>query len=139
MGDSTCFRIEEPSKTAEARRFARKMALSAGLDEVTADHVGVVVTEASTNVLKHAGHGQVVIQTIAEWDRPVPGLEVVALDKGPGMSNLEECLRDGYSTSATPGHGLGAIVRLSSRSDFYSLPGKGTAPLGAMAPEKCAR
>jgi anti-sigma regulatory factor (Ser/Thr protein kinase) len=134
LGKSTCIRIEEPSITAEARRIARKMALSAGLDETEAEHVAVVVTEASTNVLKHAGHGQVLIQTMAEMDRPFPSLEVVALDQGPGLTNLEECLRDGYSTNGTSGHGLGAIMRLSTESDFYSVPGKGTAVLARWRP-----
>jgi hypothetical protein len=54
---------------------------------------------------------------------------MMALDQGPGIRNLAESLRDGYSTQGTSGHGLGAIVRLSKHADFYSVLGKGTAVL----------
>ena len=45
------------------------------------------------------------------------------------MRNIEECLQDGYTTGTSPGEGLGAILRLSDESDFYSVPGEGTAIL----------
>jgi hypothetical protein len=45
------------------------------------------------------------------------------------MSNLDQCLRDGYSTASSPGQGLGAIQRMSRQSDIYTLPGKGTVVL----------
>ncbi len=58
-----------------------------------------------------------------------PGIEVLALDKGPGMVDLGRCLRDGFSTAGSPGNGLGAIIRLSTFTDFYSRPPTGTALL----------
>ncbi len=45
------------------------------------------------------------------------------------MTNLDQCLRDGFSTGGSPGQGLGAIVRLSTASDIYTLSGQGTAVL----------
>ena len=54
------------------------------------------------------------------------------------MRNLEQCLTDGYSTGSTPGQGLGAIRRLSSVSDFYSVPGKGTLLLACWSPGPAA-
>ncbi|HXV98019.1 MAG TPA: SpoIIE family protein phosphatase, partial [Anaerolineae bacterium] len=57
------------------------------------------------------------------------GLEILALDQGPGITNIGASLRDGYSTAGSPGTGLGAIVRLSAFFDIYSQPGKGTALL----------
>lgn len=118
--------IEESSKTAEARRTAREMALDLGMDEGGAEHVAIVATEACTNLLKHAGHGQLLLQSVAECDHPLPLLELLAVDQGPGMSNLDQCLRDGYSTGSSPGQGLGAIRRMSKQSDIYTLPGQGT-------------
>ena len=121
--------IEEASKTAEARRTAREMALDFGMDAPAAEHVAIVATEACTNLLKHAGGGQILLQTSTEEsDRP-PVLELLAVDQGPGMANLDTCLRDGYSTASSPGQGLGAIQRMSTQSDIYTLPGKGTAVL----------
>lgn len=126
MGESIRIMIQDSSRTAEARRVARKMALDAGLDETEAERVSICVTEACTNLLQHAAGGEILLRTTSE---DVAELEMLALDRGPGMTNLEECLRDGYSTGSTPGEGLGAIVRQSTASDFYSVSGQGTAVL----------
>jgi anti-sigma regulatory factor (Ser/Thr protein kinase) len=128
--------IEDPSQTAEARRAARKMALNMGFDESRAEEVAIVVTEACTNLLNHATRGEILLS--ASDGRPTRDLECLAIDRGPGMSNLEQCLTDGYSTSATAGEGLGAIRRLSNASDFYSVPGKGTLLLACWSPEPAA-
>src|SRR5262249_14279610 len=54
-----------------------------------------------------------------------PGLELLALDRGPGLRDFAECLRDGFSTAGTAGSGLGAIKRLANRFEVYSQPGRG--------------
>ena len=56
-------------------------------------------------------------------------MEVLALDRGPGIGNLDQCLRDGFSTAGSSGQGMGAVVRLSNASDFYSTAQKGMASL----------
>ena len=121
--------VEEGSRTAEARRAARGMALEFGLDETTAEQVAIVTTEVCTNLLKHAGRGQILLQTSTEEMDGLPILELLAVDQGPGMSDLERCLRDGYSTASSAGQGLGAIQRMARQSDIYTLPGRGTAVL----------
>ena len=123
---STRIAIEDSSQTAEARRIARKMALDIGLDASDAERVAIAVTEACTNLLKHATRGEVLLSVTP--DAPLE-LEILALDKGPGIANLEKCLQDGYSTGGSAGQGLGAITRLSDVSDFYSVAGRGTAVL----------
>ena len=95
-----------------------------GFDENCAEQVAIVVTEACTNLLKHATRGEILLS--ASDGRATRDLECLAIDRGPGMSNLEQCLTDGYTTGSSPGEGLGAIRRLSDASDFYSVPGKGT-------------
>jgi anti-sigma regulatory factor (Ser/Thr protein kinase) len=128
---STAVRIvvEESSRTAEARRIARTMALELGMDEGGAEQVAIVATEACTNLLKHASRGQILLQTTTEGSESMPLLELLAVDQGPGMDNLEQCLRDGYSTGSSPGQGLGAIQRMSKQSDIYTVSGKGTVVL----------
>jgi anti-sigma regulatory factor (Ser/Thr protein kinase) len=105
------------------------MAAEIGLDETGAEEVAIVVSEACTNLLKHAGQGEILLHTTGEEHEPQARLELLALDRGPGMHDLEQCIKDGFSTSSTSGQGLGAIVRLSKESDFYSVPRKGTAVL----------
>jgi anti-sigma regulatory factor (Ser/Thr protein kinase) len=100
------------------------------MDSVLSEQVAIVATEAATNLLKHAGGGEVLLNTTAEAEPDAqPGLELLALDRGPGMANLEQCLRDGFSTSGSNGQGLGAIRRLSTSCDIYSGAGRGTAVL----------
>jgi anti-sigma regulatory factor (Ser/Thr protein kinase) len=128
--------IDDPSQTAEARRIARKLASGVGLDANTTEQVAIVVTEVCTNILKHAKRGEVLV-TLGEVGEHF-GIEVLALDRGPGMANVANCMRDGYSTAGSPGHGLGAIARLSGYSDIYSLSGLGTGVLarwGGLSPE----
>lgn len=129
MAETVRIAVEEQSQTADARRIARTMALNMGFDESLGEQVAIVVTEACTNLLKHAAHGELLLRNTGEDSGGFPALELLVLDRGPGISNLRQCLEDGFSTGGTPGQGLGAIVRLSGESDFYTEPGRGSAVL----------
>ena len=131
------FAIAEPSQPGHARRAATDLALRLGFDAEAAGRVALVVTELGSNLLKHAGGGEVLLRSLGQADRR--GLEVSALDRGPGIHNLGESLRDGHSTAGTPGTGLGAVRRLSTCFDIYSLPGTGTAVLAQLWGEDTPR
>jgi anti-sigma regulatory factor (Ser/Thr protein kinase) len=130
--------VTEPSQVAEARRTAAGMARGLGFDEAATGRVALVATETATNLLKHAGGGEILVQVLAEDDTTCRaegvGVEVIALDTGPGMRDVDACLRDGYSTAGSPGTGLGAILRQASVFDLYSVPGSGTAVLARIWP-----
>ena len=128
------FEVTEPSHTAEVRRFATQLAQAAGFNESEAGGVALVTTELATNLLKHASSGEIVVRPIVHGR--VPGVELLALDRGLGISNLAQCLRDGYSTAGSPGTGLGAIARLATEFDIQSQPGKGTAVMARLRPGK---
>ncbi len=116
--------ITEPSGIAECRRLARRLAEQCGMDEERIERVSIVATEAATNLLRHAGGGQVLLQ-----QQPVDGspwLALAAMDKGPGIPDLDEAQQDGFSTGSSSGTGLGAMRRLSDRFEITSTPGKGT-------------
>jgi anti-sigma regulatory factor (Ser/Thr protein kinase) len=117
--------ISHSGHVGEARRTAQLLAEGAGLDEGDAGRLALVVTEAATNIAKHAGSGQILLRALGSGRHG--GVEAFALDKGPGLASMAESLRDGHSTTGTSGTGLGAISRLSSRYDFYTRPGKGVA------------
>ena len=55
--------------------------------------------------------------------------ELLAIDQGPGMRDVDACMRDGHSTAGTAGCGLGAVLRLSGTFDLFSAPGQGTVVL----------
>lgn len=114
--------VEHGSDVSEARRLVRSSSIEAGLSETDGERAAIVVTEGGTNLVKHAGGGEVFVRT----DVPRRRVDVIVSDRGPGMANIADCLRDGYTTAGTRGHGLGAIVRQSDVFDAYSLVGKGT-------------
>ncbi len=125
--------IEDSSQVANARRAAAELARRLTLDEDTAGRLALVVTEAATNVLRHGRGGRLVLRTTGH--EPA-GVEVLALDQGPGMDNVARCAADGYSTGGTAGTGLGAMQRVADFFDVYSRPERGTALLLRVAPRR---
>ena len=120
------FLIDDASKVGEARRAAQTLASFEFTAEV-AGKVAIAATELGNNLLRHAGGGQLLIQSLGTDEGTV--IELLAIDKGPGMSDVARCLEDGYSTGGTPGTGLGAVRRLADLFDIHSHPGEGTVVL----------
>ncbi len=127
MDSQSFYAITEKSQVGEARRRLVEMVEKGGFDSTATEKVAIIVTELATNLLKHAGEGELVAR-ILELNHGL-GIEILALDRGPGMANVAACLRDGYSTTGSLGQGLGAIRRLSTNFELYSAPGVGTALL----------
>jgi len=126
-------RVTDPTHAGEARRHAALYAENANLGERECGALAIAVTEMTTNLVKHAGNGTIVVDAIAR--NGSSGVRILGLDKGPGIQNLTAALRDGYSTAGTAGNGLGAIKRLSSAFDIYTAPGVGTAILAEFWPQ----
>jgi anti-sigma regulatory factor (Ser/Thr protein kinase) len=116
--------VADPSQVAEARRTATRQAAELDLGEEAAGRVAIVASELATNILKHAGEGEIVVRRFV--DAEGEGVELLALDRGPGMANVARCLADGYTTAGTRGNGLGAVRRLSQSFAVFSQPGQGT-------------
>lgn len=127
----------EASAVAEVRRLARAAAIDAGICEIDAERAAIVATEATTNAIKHADGGDLIVRTVE--DGGGPAVDVIAVDRGPGMANVAECLRDGYSSRGTRGTGLGAICRQSTLFDVFSRPGQGTVVLARVASARASR
>lgn len=125
--------IAERSRVAEARRLAVQVSTAQGFNEKDAGRVAIVATELATNLVKHAGGGEIVISSFD--DAEGKGLELLALDKGPGIVDLNKALADGHSTSGTAGTGLGAIRRSADVFAVSSQRGRGTAVLARLKPE----
>jgi anti-sigma regulatory factor (Ser/Thr protein kinase) len=110
--------VADPTQVAEARRTATALAAQHGFDEADRGRLAIVVTELATNLVKHASGGELLVRAV-----PPADIEVLALDRGAGMASVERCLGDGFSTSGSPGTGLGAVARLADRFDVYSGAG----------------
>ena len=114
-------------QSARSRRpAARRSSLhpSPDFSERDCGRLAIVVTEAATNILRHGGGGEIILDA-RSYDHSGE-VNILALDGGPGMANVQDCLRDGVSTADSAGTGLGAIQRQSDHFDIYSA-GLGTA------------
>ncbi|WP_460448687.1 ATP-binding SpoIIE family protein phosphatase [Alsobacter sp. SYSU BS001988] len=116
--------VTEASQVSEVRRAATALAHRVGFSEVDSGRAAIVATELATNLVKHGGGGSVLASLFSEQGRE--GVELIAVDRGPGMGDVSACRRDGHSSSGSAGQGLGAIERLSQFSDIASWPGLGT-------------
>ncbi|MGC2659667.1 MAG: ATP-binding SpoIIE family protein phosphatase [Bryobacteraceae bacterium] len=123
--------VDGGSRIAEARRVALAVAREEGLDDKLAANIAIVSTEICTNLLKHARQGEFFVSPLSK--RTGPGIEILAVDRGPGIQDVAACLADGYSSVQTAGTGLGAVSRLSDEFDVYSEPGKGTVLVARMS------
>jgi anti-sigma regulatory factor (Ser/Thr protein kinase) len=122
--EDACITIREQTDAAQARRTALALAAALSFNETTSGKVALVVTDAAKNIFKHAGGGRVILRPLELGG--MAGIEMLALDKGPGIANVTRCFEDGYSTAGTPGTGLGTIARLAHEIDLYTRPGQGT-------------
>jgi anti-sigma regulatory factor (Ser/Thr protein kinase) len=116
--------VVDPSQIGEARRTVVRMGAAAGFTEVDQGRLGIIATELGTNLLRHAQHGRLLLQEIKTAHGK--SVEILSVDSGPGIGNIEQAFRDGFSTAGTPGNGLGAIRRLSDEFDIYSQLQAGT-------------
>ncbi len=117
-------RVEEPSAPAGVRRRVTALAERLGFDAERLGQVQLAATEAATNLVKHAERGEMLVRIVRDGDRAE--VEIVCLDRGPGIADVPLSLLDGFSTAGSLGVGLGAIGRLADRSGLYSHPGGGT-------------
>lgn len=123
-GDVRWLRVEDASAAAACRKAALTLASRLEFPKARADQLALAVTEAASNLHKHASQGAMLLRI--GRDSGKPGIEMVTIDTGPGFDRAS-ALRDGHSTSGSLGIGLGAIRRLSDSCDLYSAPGRATA------------
>ncbi|MFI8081882.1 ATP-binding SpoIIE family protein phosphatase [Kitasatospora sp. NPDC086009] len=115
---------DEDSMPAAARGAAAALARRIGLGDQRAAEVALAVSEAATNLCRHAVDGALLLRVVRTATDA--GLEFVTVDAGPGMADVSRALTDGVSSASTLGIGLGAISRLADTFDVHSLPGRGT-------------
>lgn len=131
------YQIDDETKVGEARRDALQLAQAYGLDATMSGRVAIVATELANNLLRHGGGGELLLQPIAAANGTL--IELLAIDRGKGMPDVERCMNDGYSTGGTAGTGLGAIRRLAVEFDIYSVMDAGTVVLARVGSSAAAR
>lgn len=124
MAVSSVVSVTDVSQVGQARRAAIKLAEQARFSAERCGQVALIVTELGNNLVKYATNGRVMLD-VAERGGQMH-VQMLAIDSGPGIADVQRSLQDGVSTGGTPGTGLGAVRRLAHAFDIHSAPGRGT-------------
>ena len=116
--------VSRDADVVTARQQGREAAARAGFSLSDQTVIATAISEISRNIVKFAERGEVTISLVSEDGRR--GISVVVRDVGPGIANLEDALRDGYSTYQGLGLGLPGAKRLMDGFHLTSVPGEGT-------------
>lgn len=116
--------IRTPEDIVKIRQIVRSKAAEAGLGLVDQTKIVTAASELSRNALDHGGGGELQMEMVVDGRRR--GLRLTFRDEGPGIADVEQAMRDGFTTSSGLGLGLGGAKRLSNEFHIDSAPGKGT-------------
>lgn len=114
--------VTEEVDIAEAARRARWLAEAIGFDTVQTSYVATAASELAANLFIHAGGGVFEARRLM----PEPGLELLTVDRGPGIADIGKALQEGYSTAGGLGCGLPGVQRLMDDLEITSRPGQET-------------
>jgi serine/threonine-protein kinase RsbT len=107
-----------------ARQKGRALAAEIGFSAVDATLIATAISELARNIVAYARVGEIELRTIDGPSRE--GILVIASDDGPGIGDIRQAMRDGFSTSGSLGLGLPGVRRLMDEFEIASQPGKGT-------------
>ncbi|MDB5478497.1 MAG: anti-sigma regulatory factor [Alphaproteobacteria bacterium] len=108
----------------KARQMVRQWASEIGLSLVDQTKIITAASELARNMVIYGGGGTMEIQSLEQYGRR--GVKLVFEDKGPGIADITQALKDGFTTGSGMGLGLGGAKRLSNEFEIESTPGQGT-------------
>lgn len=116
--------VRSTSEVVMVRHMVRRWAVEIGFSIVEQTKIVTAASELARNMVEYGGGGVVVLEALDDGIRR--GLRLTFDDKGPGIADVEQALRDGYTSGGGMGLGLGGARRLSNEFDIRSTPGEGT-------------
>ncbi len=117
--------LETDEHVVAVRKAVREHAISLKLSLVDQTKLVTAASELARNTIKYGGGGVVLLERLTDSLRL--GLRLVFADTGPGIADIEQALRDGYTSGGGLGLGLGGTKRLVDDFNIDSRPGEGTA------------
>jgi serine/threonine-protein kinase RsbT len=116
--------IESSSDVVKVRQLVREWARAMGFSLVEQTKIITAASELARNALDHGGGGMVRLEALNNASRK--GLRLTFSDGGTGIGDIEQALKDGYTTGSGMGLGLGGAKRLVNDFAIDSAPGRGT-------------
>jgi serine/threonine-protein kinase RsbT len=112
------------SDVVQVRHRVRKWAVEIGFSIVEQTKIVTAASELARNMVDYGLGGSVLIEVLD--DSPRRGLRLTFADKGPGIADIQQALRDGFTSGGGMGLGLGGAKRLSNEFSIDSRVGEGT-------------
>ena len=106
------------------RRAVRNLAVGLGFSLVDQTKLVTAASELARNTIKHGGGGSALLETLN--DGPRRGVRLTFEDHGPGIADIVQAMKDGFSTGGGLGLGLSGAKRLTNEFALTSAPGTGT-------------
>lgn len=116
--------INSDQDIVSARQKGRQMAAELGFSAGDATLIATAISELARNIVSYSRKGEITLKMVNGSNRQ--GISVIATDEGPGITDLHQALRDGFSTSGSLGLGLPGVRRLMDEFEITSQPGRGT-------------
>ncbi|MEH2107826.1 anti-sigma regulatory factor [Nostoc sp.] len=116
--------IQSSTDVVLVRQSVRHLAVEIGFGLVDQTKIITAASELARNTLDYGGGGTVKLETLQEGRRR--GLRLTFEDRGPGISDIELALKDGFTTGNGLGMGLSGAKRLASEFEIQSVVGEGT-------------
>lgn len=116
--------INSDQDIVSARQKGRAMAMELGFSSGDATLIATAISELARNIVTYARKGQITLKGVQGSSRV--GILVIASDEGPGILDIRQALRDGFSTSGSLGLGLPGVRRLMDEFEITSQPNLGT-------------
>jgi len=107
-----------------ARQQGRALATRLELSSSDSTLVATAISELARNIVSYARRGEILIRLVQNSHQS--GIVIVASDEGPGIQDIHQAMRDGFSTSGSLGLGLPGVRRLMDEFEIVSQPGQGT-------------
>jgi len=112
------------NEVIRVRQLVRSWATELNFSLVDQTKIVTATSELARNTLEHGGGGQMSAEMVENG--PKKGIKLTFQDDGPGISDLELVLKDGYTSSGGMGLGLSGSKRLVNEFEIKSEPGRGT-------------
>lgn len=110
-----------------SRQRAREVARQLGFGAVDQSRIATAVSELTRNIVRYATdrRGEVIVREVTSPDLR-SGIEIVVADAGPGIADVDQAMRDGYTSGGGMGMGLPGTRRLMDELEIETAPGHGT-------------
>ena len=122
--DGVALPLRSPEDIVRMRQVVREYAIRLGFSLVDQTKVVTAASELARNTMVYGGGGELTVQPLSEATRR--GLRLTFSDQGPGIPDIEQAMKDGFTTGGGLGLGLGGAKRLSNEFSIHSRVGEGT-------------